>query len=86
MMEKIEKIQHIEGDAEPSSWENEGFAGFLPTLITCRRCDDAVREGRWFKGLTVHCSGFGVERATLGKGACWGAGFSWIRRGRRDRC
>ena len=53
MMEKIEKIQHIEGDAEPSSWENEGFAGFLPTLITCRRCDDAVREGRWFKGLTV---------------------------------
>ena len=42
-----------EGDAEPSSWENEGFAGFLPTLITCRRCDDAVGEGRWFKGLTV---------------------------------
>ena len=42
-----------EGDAEPSSWENEGFAGFLPTLITCRQCDDAVGEGRWFKGLTV---------------------------------
>ena len=42
-----------EGDAEPSSWENEGFAGFLPTLITCRQCDDAVGEGRLFKGLTV---------------------------------
>ena len=42
-----------EGDAEPSSWENEGFAGFLPPLITCRQCDDAVGEGRWFKGLTV---------------------------------
>ena len=32
MMEKIEKIQHIEGDAEPSSWENEDFTGFSPHL------------------------------------------------------
>ena len=31
-------------------------------------------------------SGFGVKRATLGKGASWSAGFSWIRRGRGDRC
>ena len=31
-------------------------------------------------------SGFGVERATLGKGASWSAGFSWIMRGRGDRC
>ena len=31
-------------------------------------------------------SGFGVERATLGKGASWSAFFSWIRRGRGDRC
>ena len=49
-----------EGVRSPSSWENDGIVGFLPTFITWRRSDDAAGEGRCLKGLAED-SGAGLS-------------------------
>ena len=40
-----------EGLAAPSSCEKDGIEGFLPTVVTWRRSDDAAGEGRCRNGL-----------------------------------